>query len=166
MVGESSNLRAPKLIYRRVKAKGEPIMKTVAMIFVVAAMLAMTTPASAGGRPLSAQLAAANEVPASGTGASGTAHITLNQGQGEVCVDISTMGLSASVIAGHIHNAPAGANGGVVVNLGVNSSQFTACVQGVDHDLIKAIRQHPENYYINVHTTAVPSGEIRGQLAK
>lgn len=141
-------------------------MKKIALVLAVVAMLGFTTPASAGGRPLSADLSSANEVPASGTGASGSAHVTLNQGQGEVCVDISSSGLSTAVVGGHIHSAPAGVNGGVVVNLGVNSSQFSACIQGVDHDLIKAIRQHPENYYINIHTVAVPSGEIRGQLAK
>lgn len=122
--------------------------------------------ASADGRPLSADLSSANEVPPSGTGATGTAHVTLNQGQGEVCVWIESEGLAGSVLAGHIHLGASGVNGGVVVNLGVNSASFSGCVDGVDKDLIKAIRQQPESYYVNIHTTAVLSGEIRGQLSK
>jgi hypothetical protein len=122
--------------------------------------------ASAGGRPLSADLSSANEVPDSGTGATGTAHLTLNQGQGEVCVQVESQDLAGMVVAGHIHVGASGNNGGVVVNLGVNSASFSGCVDGVDKALIKAIRQQPENYYVNIHTTAVGSGEIRGQLSK
>ena len=142
-------------------------MKKTATIFATIAMLMFATPVLAGGRPLSADLSSSNEVDAPiMTGATGTANVTLNQGQREICVDISTSGLSGTPVAGHIHEAPAGSNGGVVLNLGVNSEQFSACAQDVDRDLIKAIRQHPENYYINIHTVLVPSGEIRGQLSK
>ena len=132
----------------------------------LATTILMAIPAIGGGRPLSADLLATNEVPPSGTGASGTANVTLNQGRGEVCVDITTSGLSAPVVAGHIHQAPAGVNGGVVVNLGVDSADYSACIGDVDGDLIKDIRQNPQSYYINIHTSAVPSGEIRGQLSK
>lgn len=121
---------------------------------------------SAGGRPLTAALSSANEVPPSGTGATGTASLTFNQGQGEVCVDLETDGLAGNVFAGHIHAGPAGQNGGVVVNLEITSGDFSGCVTGVDQDTIKAIRQNPEIYYVNIHTAAVPSGEIRGQLEK
>lgn len=122
--------------------------------------------ASAGGRPLVAELAAENEVPPSGTGATGIARVTLNQGQGEVCVELTADGLAGTVLAGHIHVGEAGVNGPVVVNLGVDSPDFTNCVDGVDEELIKAIRQQPSSYYVNVHTNVVPSGEIRGQLSK
>ena len=31
-------------------------------------------------------------------------------------------------------------------------------------DLVKAIRQDPSSYYVNVHSTAFPAGAVRGQL--
>jgi len=45
------------------------------------------------------------------------------------------------------------------------SGTSSGCVS-VDPDLIKAIRQNPENYYVNVHTTDYPGGALRGQPAK
>ena len=118
------------------------------------------------GRELEAELSSENEVPPSGTGATGEAEVTLNQGRRRICVEIEAEDLAGDVVAGHIHAGPAGVNGGVVVDLGVNSADFEACINGVDRDLIRDIRQNPEDYYINIHTTAVPSGEIRGQLSK
>ncbi len=118
------------------------------------------------GRELEADLSSANEVPPSGTGASGEAEVTLNQGRGRICVEIEAEDLAGDVVAGHIHVGAAGVNGGVVVDLGVDSAEFEACIGGVDADLIRDIRNNPQNYYINIHTTAVPSGEIRGQLSK
>ena len=142
------------------------IVATILFATIMVGLVFVSAALANGGRPLHAALSSENEVPSSGTGATGSAHVTLNQGQGEVCVQISTQGLAGDVIAGHIHVGEAGSNGGVVVNLGVNASDFSGCVNGVDADVIKAIRQHPESYYINIHTTAVPSGEVRGQLEK
>ena len=117
----------------------------------------------AGGRPLHAELSWENEVPpASETNATGSAYITLNQGQEEICFNIETSGLSGPVLADHIHVGEAGVNGGVVVSL---QGMLSGCVSA-DADTIKAIRQNPEGYYINLHTALNPGGEMRGQLEK
>ena len=115
---------------------------------------------------MTADLSSANEIPDSGTGATGLASLTLNQGQGEICFAVDADGLAGMVVAGHIHVGDAANNGPVVVNLGLSEGNMAGCVENVDAGLIKAIRQSPDEYYINVHTTAVLSGEIRGQLAK
>ena len=115
---------------------------------------------------LTADLSSENEVPSSETGASGEADVELDPGRGRICVEIEAEGLAGDVVAGHIHAAPAGVNGGVVVNLGVDSAEFEACVDGIDPGLIRAIASNPADYYINIHTTAVPSGEVRGQLER
>ena len=135
------------------------------MLVALATTVFVAVPAFGGGRPLSADLSAANEVPPPVSSASGVAQVTLNQGQGEVCVDIQSSGYVGTVVAGHIHAAPAGVNGSIVVDLLVTSPNHTICVD-VDKDLIKDIRQNPEQFYINIHSTFAPGGEVRGQLSK
>jgi hypothetical protein len=135
------------------------------------AMLAMAAPALGEGRPFSTTLTGAAEVPGPGDpDASGTAFITLNQGQGEVCFDLSWAGIDGTVTAAHIHVGAATEAGPVVVPLFTDaalSGTDTAsdCVSGVSEELIKAIRQDPANYYVNIHSDVFPAGAVRGQLA-
>ncbi|MGH8943266.1 MAG: CHRD domain-containing protein [Acidimicrobiia bacterium] len=135
----------------------------------LAGLVSMAGAAGAGGRPLSTDLIGAEEVPGPGDpNATGQIDLTLNQGQGEICFDLSWSDIDGTVNAAHIHLAPAGVAGGVVVPLPLTTSAGTGessgCVD-VDQDLIKAIRQDPSAYYVNVHS--LPSfgpGAVRGQL--
>jgi CHRD domain len=147
------------------------------ILFVVAALsvvglLAVGAPAYGEGRPFSTVLTGAAEVPGPGDAdASGTAFITLNQGQGEVCFELSWAGIDGTVVAAHIHAAPAGTAGPIVVPLftGValpGTDSASGCVEGVNEALIKDVRHNPENYYVNVHSTVFPAGAARGQLGK
>jgi hypothetical protein len=142
----------------------------IAATLGMVATLAVAAPALGQGRPFSTALTGAAEVPGPGDpNASGTAFITLNQGQGEVCFDLSWAGIDGTVTAAHIHVGPAGVAGPVVVPLfsgafaGTDSA--SACISGVSEELIKAIRHDPANYYVNVHSTVFPAGAIRGQLS-
>jgi hypothetical protein len=114
----------------------------------------------------------AAEAPGPGdSNATGQADIRLNQGQSEVCFDLSWTGIDGTVFAGHIHVAPPGVPGPIVVPLFSGSFAGTdavsGCVQNVDKELIKAIRQNPSAYYVNVHSQPnFPGGAIRGQLSK
>ena len=135
------------------------------------AMLAMGAPALGEGRPFSTTLTGAAEVPGPGDpDASGTAFITLNQGQGEVCFDLSWAGIDGTVTAAHIHIGSATEAGDVVVGLFAGAFEGTdstsGCVSDVSEELIKAIRQNPEIYYVNIHSDVFPAGAIRGQLGK
>jgi hypothetical protein len=113
-----------------------------------------------GGRPLTATLSGAG-------GASGTAKITVNVGQNQVCWDLSTKGLT-DVTAAHIHKGAAGANGPPVVPFtGVDANGTSkGCGAASSADVAKDLIQNPANYYVNVHTKAAPAGAIRGQLSK
>ena len=143
-----------------------------ALATALAVMLAVAGVAVAddGGRPLFTTLTGAEEAPNAGdANASGQAALRLNQGQNEVCFDISWADVDGTVFAGHIHVAPAGEPGPIVVTLftgmftGTNS--VSGCAVDVDAELIKAIRQDPTAYYVNVHSRPnFPGGAVRGQL--
>jgi hypothetical protein len=142
--------------------------RLLAVLTAVVVIMGLTIPALGGGRPLTAELSGDNENPPSGSEATGVAHVTLNQGQGEVCADITSSGYEEGevILAGHIHVGGLDVNGPIVVNLQVASPDHSICVDGVDGDLIKDIRQNPGDYYINLHSNFTPSGVIRGQLSK
>jgi CHRD domain len=123
-----------------------------------------------GGRPLSTALTGAAEVPGPGDAdATGTVSLALNPGEEEVCFDLSWAFIDGTVVAAHIHVGAAGVAGPVVVPLfsgafaGTDST--SACVSA-DPDLLVDIIQHPQSYYVNVHSTVFPAGAIRGQLSK
>jgi CHRD domain len=116
-------------------------------------------------------LTGAAEVPPADPNASGSASILLNQGLGTVCFDLSWENVDGTVFAAHIHLAPADMNGPIVVPLFAGSfggtDSASGWVEDVDRDLIKAIRQDPSAYYMNVHSIPnFPGGAIRGQLSK
>lgn len=143
--------------------------KSFAAMLVLVLLALGSTVVLAEGRPLSATLTGAAEVPGPGDlDGSGTATITLNQGQGEVCFEITVSGILLPATGAHIHAAPAGIAGPVVVPLTPPDASGTSsgCVTGVDPDLIKAIRQNPSDYYANVHNADFPGGAVRGQLSK
>jgi hypothetical protein len=143
---------------------------TGAAIVVVAGVTGIAGMVSAGGRPLSTDLSGAEEAPGPGdSDATGQADLTLNEGQGEVCFDLSWAQIDGTVVAAHIHVGDAGTPGPIVVELFMGAAfagtdVASGCVDEVDRDLIKAIRQNPSAYYVNVHSTVFPAGAVRGQL--
>ena len=71
-----------------------------AAALTVVGTLAMSAPAYAGGRPFSTVLTGAAEVPGPGDlDATGSASLTLTQGQGEVCFELSWAGIDGTVVA-------------------------------------------------------------------
>lgn len=137
------------------------------VLVVLLSMLVAVIPAAAQGRPFSTTLTGAAEVPGPGDpDGTGSAHITLNQGQAEVCFELVVSGIEPATGA-HIHVGTADVAGPVVVPLTPpTDGSSSGCVSDVDPELIKAIRQNPENYYVNVHNADFPAGALRGQLSK
>jgi CHRD domain len=96
----------------------------------------------------------------------GTALLTLNAGQQTVCWSTTASGIALPATASHIHHAPAGLSGPIVLPLsppGANG-QASGCAQNVDRDLIVDIFTNPGAYYVNVHTSEFPPGAIRSQM--
>lgn len=146
-------------------------LRTSIALVTVASLLALpaTAVVASAGPPTSTDLVGAEEVPGPGDAdATGFADITLKKSKGTVCFDVSWANVDGTVVAGHIHVGDAGVAGPVVVPLvgvaGEGTGSASSCQTGVSPELIKAIRQNPSGYYVNVHSTAFPAGAIRGQL--
>ena len=135
---------------------------------VAALVLSVGALAQDGGRPFATVLTGAAEVPGPGDpDGSGTASLRLNPGRGEVCFELSVSNVALPATGAHIHVGTATVAGPVVVPLlPPNESGTSSGCVSADADLIKAILQNPENYYVNVHTFEYPGGAVRGQLSK
>jgi hypothetical protein len=119
-----------------------------------------------GGRRFTVTLSGAAEAPGPGDpDGSGTVTITLNHGQQRVCYDFELTNVE-NVTAAHIHEAPIGQPGPVVVPLFSGGLDEEGCVENVSRGLIKEIIKTPGDYYVNVHSTNFPAGAVRGQLTK
>jgi len=103
-----------------------------------------------------------NEVPKGSPKASGKATITLNAKTGKVCWTFKVKGLD-TVTASHIHKAPKGKSGNVVIAFFAGKLKAKGCVSA-SKALVAAIDKTPTAYYVNIHTVKYPGGSIRGQL--
>jgi hypothetical protein len=115
---------------------------------------------------LATALTGAAEVPGPGDpDGAGTARLTLNSGQEEICFALSVSGI-APATAAHIHEGSAEMAGPVVVTLVPPTSGSSSGCVAVDRDLVKEIRNDLANCYVNVHNSEHPAGALRGQLSK
>ncbi len=132
----------------------------------LAAVLAFAGSALAGGRPLTADLLGANERPVLGDpDGSGSFWASFNPGTGEVCYSYTVSGVEP-LAAAHIHAAPAGSPGPVVIPLPPTSATGGSGCVTADRDLILAIMHDPADYYFNAHNATYPGGALRGQLSR
>jgi len=151
--------------------------------FLLATLVILVALVSVGSaentKNFAASLRGSNEVPPRDTNAAGnTIFRVLNDGT-EIYYKL-IVGNIDNVVAAHIHLAAEGINGPVVVGLygGPNTGEQTegilaeGIITAADlagplaglsiEDLIEAMEAG--NTYVNVHTTQLPGGEIRGQI--
>ena len=87
----------------------------------------------------------------------------LNNVRNTVCSIIKSEGL-VGVTAAHIHKGAKGVDGAVVATISISRfNNGVSCVK-VSHAVLAEIAMNPAGYYFNVHTKAIPSGAVRGQL--
>lgn len=111
-----------------------------------------------------AALNGANEVPAVTTTASGTGVLALNPTTNQISGFVKTAGITGT--AAHIHEGAAGVAGGVIVPLTETPAGSGVWVVPAGRLLTtsQVASFNAGNLYFNVHSTANPGGEIRGQI--
>lgn len=153
--------------------------RLVVLLSFALALFAFAPAASAGhgNGAHTASLKGGNEVPANGSQAAGQAIFKFAKDGSSLSYKLIVANID-DVVAAHIHCGVAGANGPVGVTLfggGPTSdsgilSQATvngpdagnACAWATLGDVLAAIES--DGAYVNVHTLAIPGGEIRGQI--
>ncbi len=160
------------------------IKKAFLSALVLVAVAVAVLPVAAGADPSSsgrfrANLSGRQEVPPVRTAAHDLGFFALDEDRyGETCLRYAVfIDNIDNVIAAHLHLAPKGVNGPIVVDLIMNATVWNGatlggCIYEEDlvgplegmtlHDLVEAAEEG--DIYTNVHTTEHPGGEIRGQL--
>ena len=92
---------------------------------------------------------------------SGEATVALAPGRGEVCFTLTLTGVEAD--AAHLHEAPAGESGPVVLALPLPAEGVDGCASA-DEQLLVRLAKDPGHFYVNVHSAEFPDGAVRGQL--
>jgi hypothetical protein len=98
-----------------------------------------------------------------GSGGSGVFQFQLLPSRGLLCYSLTWSDIGTPT-ASHIHKAPRGKAGNVLIVLsGTAPVAHSGCRQAPKSVLV-AIGKDPGAYYVNVHTAQYPMGAIRGQL--
>jgi CHRD domain len=152
--------------------------RLILCLIVVCAVAALTASAASAKSGqgvmcvLHAKLVAANEVPPTTSAAKGHTQIKVrNDGTIEFKTRINNK-KSENFVAGHVHQAPVGVNGPIVVELFVPPAPATSARHIKQNGVVTPepgttgadLCQDPSAYYVNYHTTDFQNGAIRGQL--
>ncbi len=141
-------------------------MRTLALI----AAAALGASAQAAIVNFTASLSPLQEVPPNTSPAFGHGDLAFDTVALTFTFNLSVHDLTASILASHIHQAPAGTNGPVIFNIGnasvytpIGANEFTVSGSG-SFTASQAAALLNEGLYFNVHTSNFPGGEIRGQI--
>jgi outer membrane protein assembly factor BamB len=137
----------------------------VALAAALALVVATAGTAAASTTVFVTNLTGEAEVPLGDLDGSGVAVVRLDADTGKVCWNYKVRDV-APIMAAHIHIAPAGVPGPVVVPFAgadATSGVSVGCTMA-DPALVSAIVNTPSAYYVNVHNADFPAGALRGQL--
>ncbi|HJT15795.1 MAG TPA: CHRD domain-containing protein [Thermoanaerobaculia bacterium] len=135
----------------------------------VSSLVLLFCAASVSAQTLGAVLTPSQETPAcSGTGF-GNATVTFDSTRQNVNATITVANLNSPITGFHIHEAPLGQAGNIILNFqGLGGTFSNGKMTGtfpIAADVAQRMLQNPSNFYVNVHTSQCPGGAARGQLA-
>jgi hypothetical protein len=114
---------------------------------------------------LSAELTGEQEVPGPGDpDGSGEATVIVIPPD-TICYVVTARGIEPATAA-HIHEAPPGEAGPVVLPLEPPTYGVSGGCSQADPALVSDLQENPGDYYVNVHNEEYPQGAIRGQLSE
>jgi len=110
-------------------------------------------------------LSGLQEIPQVMSGGMGGGYALFDTTDNGVTLALATTGVEDATMA-HIHTGYAGVNGGVLVALAQDTSDVSLWTSGGEVNLDQATANLllSGGHYVNVHTPANPSGELRGQI--
>ena len=114
-------------------------------------------------RAFGALLSGATEVPANASTSTGTATVALSDNLSQIAYFLSVTGALTPTMS-HIHTGTVGVAGPIAVPLSgaFNPGDLISGTGALAPDQVQTLLSG--GYYVNVHSTAFPGGELRGQL--
>jgi Cu/Zn superoxide dismutase len=111
----------------------------------------------------------AQQVPANGSSATGAGIVSVDRGQSNAHVMFVTN--ADMVQAAHFHLGGVGVNGPVLFDLSdmiMENGVFTYLLStdATPFTVANSVQLRNDSLYLNVHTTAFPNGEVRGQVRR
>lgn len=130
------------------------------------AVLALSFAAHAEVLHFKAELKGSTEVPANQTNGVGTLTATLDTTTNEFKYHVEYSGLTGPAVAAHFHGPAApGANARPTVP--VKTSPLASPIEGTATLTPEQEKDLEDGkWYFNIHTSATPGGEVRGQVVK
>jgi hypothetical protein len=130
-------------------------------VVVAAALLCAALAGPVASEEIKVALSGSQEIPPVTTSATGTG--TINVGADKsVRGSVTTSGVS--VTAAHIHEAPAGKNGPIIVPLTQTAENVWTVPEGAKLTDAQYESFKAGNLYYNIHSAAHKAGELRGQI--
>jgi len=132
--------------------------QVVTRVFNINATGAQEAPTPPGGEPNGSAVGTITLTAPTPTGTTGT-----------MLVNLVLSGITTPLTAWHIHQAPVGVAGPIVLPFG-NPESFRSgnvmagTVTGLDNAVINNIIANPPAFYFNIHNTPFPGGAVRNQL--
>lgn len=135
---------------------------------VVASLVVFASPSGAGAAVsdaiLVANLTGAAEVGGGDPDGTGRATLYIDGDSSSICASLRVQNIDPSTAA-HVHQAPAGVNGPIVLELPAPKTGQSFECKATSPALLSALVANPGAYYVNVHNAAFPGGAVRGQLS-
>ncbi|MBI3514452.1 MAG: CHRD domain-containing protein [Proteobacteria bacterium] len=133
--------------------------------FALSACESVMTGSAPKSHELSAAATPAKEVPAKSGNGQSFAFVNYNEGTRALTWKVYYTGLSGPATAAHFHG-PADKNGnaGVALNLVASGAPASPITGSATLTPAQAADLLAGKWYVNIHTQANPSGEVRGQV--